>query len=149
MRKAILLVYLIELLISPLLFADVIELKTGEKRQGEIVERTDEYIKIQIKDIPIPITYFLTDIAIIREGVYIRQDGGNLQQFQIERQEGIVYENERIRKEEEQRNIELEKKKAEELEEHDEYLERLKKETMRTKRRALKEKRKEKNWPDT
>lgn len=67
MKKERLLVLLLvlSLCFSASIHAETIILKSGEKKEGEIVERTDRYIKIQISGVPIPITYFLDDIEDI------------------------------------------------------------------------------------
>lgn len=44
-------------------FAETIALKSGKVREGKIIERTDEYIKVEL--FGVPITYFLEDIESI------------------------------------------------------------------------------------
>lgn len=47
--------------------AETIILKSGQEIRGEIVEKTGQYIKIKIKDIPFPLTYYLDEIEKIEE----------------------------------------------------------------------------------
>lgn len=49
--------------VNLLTFAEVIILKSGEKIEGELVEKTDQYIKIKLKDISSLTTYYLDEIA--------------------------------------------------------------------------------------
>ena len=56
------------------LFADKLMLKSGEIVEGEIIERTDELIKIDIAGVPL--TYYLEDIdsvAVEKTGTRIRE----------------------------------------------------------------------------
>jgi len=46
-------------------FADTITLKSGEKLEGNITEKTDKYVKIDISGVPI--TYFLDEVESIKQ----------------------------------------------------------------------------------
>ncbi|MFH1621845.1 MAG: hypothetical protein ABIA97_01830 [Candidatus Omnitrophota bacterium] len=58
--KKLLIVTIFCLLIVPFCLAETIELKSGKTRTGDIVERTDEYIKLEIGGVPV--TYYLDEI---------------------------------------------------------------------------------------
>ena len=60
--KKILLVILV-LSLSSLAYAEVVKLKTGQTIEGEIVERTDEFIKVNFAGVPL--TYYLDEIDSI------------------------------------------------------------------------------------
>lgn len=64
MIKRIFLLIGILLLITSFSFAETIKTKSGKIIEGKIIERTDEYIKIDI-GIGMPITYFLDEIENI------------------------------------------------------------------------------------
>jgi len=64
MGKRVFISALFLILISSLAVAETIYFKSGETQEGEIVERSDEYIKVDI-GIGVPIMYFLDDIKSI------------------------------------------------------------------------------------
>jgi len=64
MERKVFILVLSLLFISSLAFAETIHLKSGKTYEGKIVERTDEYIKIDI-GVGFPITYFLDEIERI------------------------------------------------------------------------------------
>ena len=51
------------LFLSSLSYADTIILKSGKTIEGEIIEKTDEYIKLEFDGMPV--TYFLDDVDSI------------------------------------------------------------------------------------
>ena len=53
------------MLINSLVFAETVVLKSGKTLQGKIIEKTDKYIKIDIENLGIPLTYFFDDIETI------------------------------------------------------------------------------------
>jgi len=59
MKKLIFL--LILMVVSRIVYAETIYLKSGKKYKGEIVEKTDKYIKVDI-GIGLPITFFVDEI---------------------------------------------------------------------------------------
>ncbi|MFH1655084.1 MAG: hypothetical protein ABH954_00530 [Candidatus Omnitrophota bacterium] len=64
MEKRIFVLVLSLLFINSLVFAETITLKSGKKYEGDIVEKTDKYIKIDI-GVGMPVTYFLDEIESI------------------------------------------------------------------------------------
>jgi len=48
-------------------FAETIILESGKQIKGKIVEKTDSYIKIKVKDVPFPLIYYLDEIKQIDE----------------------------------------------------------------------------------
>ena len=65
MEKKIFVLIFVLFFISSLAFAESIVLKSGKTVEGKIVERTDKYIKLEMKDIGVPLTYFFVDIESI------------------------------------------------------------------------------------
>lgn len=63
MKKVSLLIFC--LLLTSMVYADIIELKSGERIFGEIIEKNEEYIKMKINDIDTTITYYRKDISSI------------------------------------------------------------------------------------
>lgn len=61
---------LIALIFPSFIFAETIILKSGEKVEGKIIERTDDYIRIDFYDVPL--TYYLKNIKSIdgKENIY-------------------------------------------------------------------------------
>ncbi len=49
----------------PLVFAETIVLKSGKQIEGKIIEKTDQYLKIEIEGIPV--TYWLDEIERVDE----------------------------------------------------------------------------------
>lgn len=62
-RLSLLLALLIFSLFISGAFAEIIKLKSGRQIQGEIVEKTNSYIKVDVAGVPL--TYFLDDISAI------------------------------------------------------------------------------------
>ncbi|MBM3248472.1 MAG: hypothetical protein FJZ10_03495 [Candidatus Omnitrophica bacterium] len=84
MEKKIFIAVFLLILMSSFAFAETIILKSGQKHEGKIVERTDEYIKIDI-GVGMPVTYFLDEIEKIdkdltittrNENIYINEEYG-------------------------------------------------------------------------
>jgi len=65
-KKRLIILTLIVCLCSPAFSsAETVLLKSGKTVDGKIIERTGKYIKLEMKDIGIPLTYFLGDIETI------------------------------------------------------------------------------------
>ncbi|MBM3248576.1 MAG: hypothetical protein FJZ10_04050 [Candidatus Omnitrophica bacterium] len=64
MTGKIVIVFFVLSVFAATTFAEVIYLKSGKKHEGKIVERTDEYIKIDM-GIGMPLTFFLDEIEKI------------------------------------------------------------------------------------
>lgn len=67
-KRSIILALIICLYFPIFSFAETIVLKSGKTVEGKIIERTNEYVRVEINGIGIPLTYFLYDIVSI-EGV--------------------------------------------------------------------------------
>ncbi len=66
-RKAVFpAIFLLFFVCPPKAFSDIIVLKTGLKREGKIVEKTESYVRLEVVD-GIFVTYFLDEIAEIQE----------------------------------------------------------------------------------
>ena len=67
---------------STFIFAETIILKSGEKREGKIIERTDKYIKIDFYGVPV--LYYFEDIERIEGEISTKQiEGGSYNEEQI------------------------------------------------------------------
>lgn len=63
MEKKMLLILLLVLCFPISIFAETIVLKSGQKVEGQIIKRTDEYVKIDFQEVIL--TYFLDEIETI------------------------------------------------------------------------------------
>jgi len=63
MKKLLIVLVCLGFLLSSIAFADTITIKSGKTIEGKIVERTDEYIKIDFHGVPI--IYYLDEIESI------------------------------------------------------------------------------------
>jgi len=86
MKKIILIILL--LILPSFSFAETLVLKSGQRIEGKIVEKTDDYIKVDFQGIVL--TYFLDEISNI-DGLPISQETINSKAYLAKRlQEGIV-----------------------------------------------------------
>lgn len=65
-KRSILLIILLSMCFSFFVFAETVVLKSGKKIEGKIIEKTDEYIKIDLYGMPI--TYYFEDIESTNGG---------------------------------------------------------------------------------
>ncbi|MFY9402910.1 MAG: hypothetical protein WAQ07_05845 [Candidatus Omnitrophota bacterium] len=64
--KKVFILMLVVLFFVPYLFAETILLKTGQRIEGDIIERTDEYIKISFQGVDL--TYYNDEIDSVSQG---------------------------------------------------------------------------------
>ena len=63
--RAFCLILIVQLLLPALVLAETIILKSGKKIEGRIIEKTDEYVKIELSGIPL--TYYQEQIDSISQ----------------------------------------------------------------------------------
>lgn len=65
----VLVVFVALLVIGPVAFAETLILKNGQKVEDILLETTDQYLKIRMKDIEVDLTYYLTGIETVEKDV--------------------------------------------------------------------------------